>query len=96
MTYLHPTTTLPLIRLCYRGRVKTIRQLREEWGWSQLDLAVQIGASASAVYKWERGLAVPHPKYQRRLAALFGVRVEELALGPAAPCPQVGTRQERP
>jgi DNA-binding XRE family transcriptional regulator len=67
---------------------KTIRQLREERGWSQLDMAVQMGASVGAVYKWERGLAVPHPQYRRRLAALFGISVEALALGPAVKAPQ--------
>ena len=58
--------------------MKTIRQLRQERDWSQLDLAVRLGASVGAVYKWERGVAVPHPKHQQRLAALFGVSVDDI------------------
>ena len=65
----------------------TIRQLREARGWSQLDLAVKIGASINAVYKWERGLVVPHPKSRQRLADLFGVSVEAIAFGPAEQAP---------
>ncbi len=62
---------------------KTIRQLREERGWAQLDVAVQVGTSASAVHKWEHGLAVPRPKTQQALAVLFGVSVEAIAFGRA-------------
>ena len=72
------------------GAKKTIRQLREERGWSQLDVAVRVRASATAVYKWERGRAVPRPQYQQRLAALFGISVEELALEPAEQAPARG------
>ncbi len=67
--------------------MKTIRQLRQGQEWSQLDLAVKIGASVNAVYKWERGLAVPHLRTQVRLALLFGVPVEAIAFGPADPAP---------
>ncbi len=68
--------------------MKTVRQLREERGWSRPALAVQIGASVGAVYNWERGVAVPHRKYQHALGRLFGVSVEDMALGPAEQAPQ--------
>ena len=58
------------------GRVterKTIRQLRQERGWTQLDLAVRLGVSTAAVSKWERGLAAPRWKHLRHLALLFGI-----------------------
>ncbi len=67
---------------------KTIRQLRQERDWSQLAVAVRIGASVNAVYKWERGLVVPQRKYQQRLATIFGVPVEAIAFGPPAQAPQ--------
>ncbi len=72
------------------GAKKTIRQLRQERGWSQLDVAVRMHVSVSAVHKWERGQVVPRPQYQQRLAALFGISVEELALGPAEQAPACG------
>ncbi len=72
------------------GAKKTIRELREARGWSQLDVAVRVRVSASAVHKWERGQVVPRPQHQQRLAALFGISVEELALGPAEQAPARG------
>ena len=63
--------------------MKTIRQLREERGWSQQELAQRLGASMNTVYRWERGQAKPTWVYRRRLADLFGVKVAEIAFGPA-------------
>ncbi len=54
---------------------KTLRQLREERDWSQLDMAVRLGVSVNSIYKWERGLAVPTERNRYRLARLFGVGV---------------------
>ena len=62
---------------------KTIRQLREAWGWSQSVLAGRVGVSLTTVSAWERGLKVPLPRHQQRLAELFGVSVEAIAFGPA-------------
>ncbi len=62
---------------------KTIRELREARGWTQFDLALQLGASVNAVSKWERGVAVPYVKTRKRLADLFGGGVGELAFGQA-------------
>jgi len=64
---------------------QTIRQLRQERDWSQLALAVQIGASVNTVYKWERSLVVPRPKSEKRGADVFGVRVTETACGEREP-----------
>ncbi len=33
------------------GGAKTIRQLRQERGWSQLDVAVRLGVSVAAISK---------------------------------------------
>ncbi len=65
-----------------RALPKTIRQLREERGWTQLDLALQLGVDVSTVSRWERGLAVPRRRRQQRLADLFGMGVSEIAFGP--------------
>ena len=61
----------------------TIRQLRQARGWSQQDVAVQIGAARSVVSKWETGAHWPTPATRQRLADLFGVGVGEIAFGPA-------------
>ena len=67
---------------------KTIRQLREERGWTQQTMAWQLGLEQSAVSAWERGQRVPRPRNLRRLAELFGVSVEAIAFGPADHPPQ--------
>ena len=59
--------------------MKTIRQLRQERGWAQLDVAVRLGVAASRVSAWERGLVMPSDGYRRRLAALFGVSRADIA-----------------
>ncbi len=61
---------------------KTIRQLREERGWAQLDVAIRLGVTVSTVSLWERGLRVPTLANLNRLARLFGVSVREIAVGP--------------
>ena len=71
-----------------QGGAQTIRQLRQERGWSQMELALRLGLSQGTISDWERGLAVPRPKMQVRLAELFGVSVERIALGPAEPEPK--------
>ncbi len=62
-----------------QGGAKTIRQLREERGWAQLDVALRLGVSAAAVSNWERGRTVPRLEHRRRLAQLFGVHVKDIA-----------------
>ena len=78
------------------GANKTIRQLREEQGWTQQELAQRVGASQGAVSLWEHGVRQPYRRTRLRLAELFGIRVEDIALGPAEQHPHAGTRQERP
>ncbi len=67
---------------------KTIRQLREERGWSQLNLALRLGVVEGSVSRWERGVRVPSEVDRRRLADLFGVPVEAIAFGPAEQAPK--------
>ena len=62
---------------------QTIRQHREAWGWSRAVLAGRLRVSTSTVEKWELGQAIPRPLHQQRLAELFGIGVEDIALGPA-------------
>ncbi len=66
---------------------QTIRQLREEQGWSREGVASRLQASVRTIGGWERG-RVPPPDQQQRLADLFGVSVEAIAFGPAEQEPQ--------
>ena len=71
-----------------RQSKKTIRQLRQERGWSQMELALQLGMAQGSVSDWERGRRHPKPRSLLHLSLLLGVRVEDIALGPAEQTPQ--------
>ena len=56
--------------------MKTIRELREERGWSQFELAVKAGVTPGTVGNWERGKSEPKLSQVRVLAELFGVSMD--------------------
>lgn len=56
----------------------TISDKRRVAGLSQFQLAKLLGVSDKAVSKWENGKAKPTTNTLRKLAALFGVPLEEL------------------
>jgi transcriptional regulator with XRE-family HTH domain len=58
--------------------MKSIRELREERGWSQFELAVQAGVTPGTVGNWERGKTEPRATQLRRLAKVFGVPMDEI------------------
>jgi len=64
--------------------LKTIRELREAKDWTQFQLAIQVGVSPSTIYNWESGRAEPRVSQLRRLAELFGVRMDDVELVPEA------------
>jgi transcriptional regulator with XRE-family HTH domain len=55
-----------------------IRSLREEFEWTQQQLAAQVGVSVRAVGGWERGETVT-PSRRRSLERIFGVPVDDSA-----------------
>ncbi len=59
---------------------RTIRELREAQGWTQLELANKLGVTPATVYTWERGKFDPRASQLRKLALAFGVRMDDLAL----------------
>ncbi|MCF7547414.1 helix-turn-helix transcriptional regulator [Pseudonocardia sp. WMMC193] len=73
-----------------RNQASQLRQLREQRGWTQQDVAEQIarlawlrrrkqvGVNGDMVAKWERGVKTPSRPYRELLALLFGVRASEL------------------
>jgi transcriptional regulator with XRE-family HTH domain len=60
--------------------VKTIRQLREERGWTQLELANRLGVTPATVYNWERARFEPTGSKLRLLARAFGVSMDDIEL----------------
>jgi transcriptional regulator with XRE-family HTH domain len=58
--------------------MQSIRELREAAGLTQMQLAVAIGASVSAVYKWERGINKPKASHLKAMARLFQVNMEDI------------------
>jgi transcriptional regulator with XRE-family HTH domain len=59
---------------------KTIRELRQERGWTQFELAVKLGVQPGTIANWERGRTLPRVTELKRLAQLFGVCMEEIVL----------------
>ncbi len=69
--------------------MKTIRQLRQERGWSQADLATRLGVVPRTISTWERRVRVPSGVYQQRLTTLFSISVAAaITFGPAEQEPQ--------
>lgn len=58
--------------------MKTIKELREDRGWTQLELANRLGVTPSTIYNWERGRFEPRLGQARDLARELGVRLDEL------------------
>lgn len=60
--------------------MKTIRQLREDRGWTQLELAIKLSVTPATVYNWERGKYEPAASMLRKIARLFEVSMDDVAL----------------
>jgi transcriptional regulator with XRE-family HTH domain len=60
--------------------MKTIRALRQARGWTQYELALQVGVHPQAVYLWESGRRTPHVPQLRKLGHLFGLCSDEIDL----------------
>ena len=58
-----------------------IAVLRRSHGWSQAELASQLGVSSSAVGMYEQGRREPSADILVRLASLFGVTTDFLLTG---------------
>lgn len=56
--------------------MKTIRQLREERGWGQRELARRAGVSNVAVWYWEQGQRTPGADQLRAIARAFDVSMD--------------------
>src|SRR5215469_3911706 len=57
-----------------------LRRARSLQGWSQAELAEQLGTSFEMVSRWERGVTFPSGYYRERLCAVLDQTPEELGL----------------
>ena len=53
---------------------------RLEKGWTQAELAEEVGATFETVSRWERGIIIPSPYYRRKLCSVFAKTAQELGL----------------
>jgi transcriptional regulator with XRE-family HTH domain len=58
-----------------RNKLKRARELR---GWSQANVAENLGCDARSVGRWERGAVSPSTYYRQKLCLLFEQNMEEL------------------
>jgi transcriptional regulator with XRE-family HTH domain len=56
-------------------RIRAFRKLK---GYTQLELADQMGVSISILGSIERGMRKPDPKTLKRIAEVLGIELEEL------------------
>ena len=61
-----------------------IKQLREQRGLTQAELAKLLGITRSSVNAWEMGISVPSTQYVVELAHLFKVTTDYLLCADAA------------
>lgn len=61
-----------------------IKQLREQRGLTQAELAKQLGITRSSVNAWEMGISVPSTQYIVELAHLFKASTDYLLCVDAA------------
>ena len=60
--------------------MKTIRELREDHGLTQLEVAYRLKVTPATVSNWERGIYEPKVTQLRAMARLFGVRMDDITL----------------
>lgn len=58
---------------------KTIRELREDLGWTQANLAKHLGVADKAIKNWEGGSSKPSFDNAIEIAKLFCVSLDYLA-----------------
>ena len=60
--------------------MKTLKELRQNAGLTQLDVAYRLGVTPHTVYMWETGKREPMAKAFLKLATLYGVSPFEIEL----------------
>ena len=60
--------------------MQTIRELRRDRKWTQVELAHRLGIAPSTVYTWEANKHTPDVRQLRALAQVFGVSMDDIRL----------------
>jgi DNA-binding XRE family transcriptional regulator len=63
-----------------KSTLQTIRELRHERGWTQFELALEVGVQPQAIYLWETGRRTPQVVQLRKLGEIFGLCSDEIVL----------------
>ena len=58
--------------------MKTIRELREAAGLTQVQLAFRLDVTPGSVYAWESGRSEPRASQLRAMARLFSISMDEI------------------
>ena len=74
---------------------ENIARLRAQRGWSQGGLAEALGVSRQSVSKWETDGSVPELDRLVQLSELFGISLDALVRGEAAPEPAAPQKADR-
>src|SRR6266567_5465262 len=57
---------------------ESLIRARHGKGWSQAQLAVEVGTTFETVSRWERGVVMPGPYYTEKLCSVLGKTAREL------------------
>lgn len=58
--------------------MNTIKKLRIEQGYSQLDLAMKLGVAQNTVSNWENEIRIPRPKHLKAIAKVLNCTIDEI------------------
>jgi len=72
------TGEIPTVKKLSRVASFRLKQERERHGWTQNQVAENVGTTQTNVSRWETGETVPGPYYRQKLGQLFGKTLEEL------------------
>lgn len=59
-----------------------LTKLRQEHGYSQEELAAQLGTGAAQVHRYEKGITEPSLTVALRLKKILGVLIDDLVVDP--------------
>ncbi len=60
--------------------MKTFKELREERGMTQLEVAIKLGVTPATISNWERDVFEPKASQLRAMARLFGVSSDDIVI----------------